>query len=195
MDLKVPLKDKEKRKEYNRIYNEENKEKISLRKGKYNKIYDLKNKEEISNKKRNYYIKNKEKISIRQKKYYLDNKEKILIKTNQYKMDNRESNAISDKKYYEDHKEEIKKYRKKWAQSNPEKRRLTMLKQMELRKDWGIEPINKYFKGAHFHHLHIDRNHSVGIYIPADLHRSIPHRHNNQDSMNKINKEAIKWYK
>ena len=174
----------------------------------YNKRTYQKDKENDNFKKQNpeyskeYYYKNRDKILVCKKEYYqenIDDKRAYNIKYNKTHQEIR-------KKYHEEHKVEKKEnfkkwynnnpnYKNEWRKNNPEKRRLYDLKKKELRKDWGIEPINDYFKGAHLHHLHIDGNHAVGIYIPADLHMSIPHRYDNQDSMNKINKESIKWYK
>lgn len=31
-------------------------------------------------------------------------------------------------------------------------------------------PINQRFEGSHFHHLHINSNHTLGIYIPDEIH-------------------------
>lgn len=171
MDLKVPFKDKEKWKEYYKI----NKEKISLQ----NKEYYIKNRERIKNCQKIYNESHKEDKAIYDKEYYKINKERI---------------SICNKGYYHINKEKRSKIIKKWKEENPEKRRQYFLNQQERKKDWGIEPINEYFKGAHFHHMHVDENHSVGIYIPADLHRSIQHKYNDKDSMNNINRIAIKWY-
>ena len=54
---------------------------------------------------------------------------------------------------------------RKWQQENPKAMRLYAKKQKYQRKGWGFEPINEYFEGAHFHHIHVDGNHSVGIFI------------------------------
>jgi hypothetical protein len=56
------------------------------------------------------------------------------------------------------------------------------------------KPINSYFTGAHLHHLHIDDDHRIAIYIPAELHNSIYHAYNKPETMNKINELAMEWY-
>lgn len=126
-----------------------------------------------------YYHKNKERENKRLKGYREENNEKIL----QYSRDYRKNNP-----------EKVNKINRAWLKNNPEKRKLYDLKKKESRKDWGIEPINEYFENSHFHHLHVDENHSVGIYVPGELHNSIWHSHKDQESMNKINKAVIKWY-
>lgn len=59
----------------------------------------------------------------------------------------------------------------------------------------GRNPINQHFKGSHFHHMHINGNNTIGIYIPEKLHRKNNHCNweRNQESLNKINKEALLW--
>ena len=65
---------KEKKAEYNRIYNIVNKEKIA----EYNRIYDIVNKEKIADRKNIYNIVNKEKIAEYNRIYNIVNKEKIV---------------------------------------------------------------------------------------------------------------------
>lgn len=97
-------------------------------------------------------------------------------------------------KYYKKNKDEILKTKNKWQKSNPNKVRLYDLKKNKRQRGWGIDSINNYFKGSHFHHMHINKNHAIGIYIPMNLHMSMSHRYNNRESMNKINNIAIEWY-
>ena len=139
-----------------------------------------------------YYQKNKDKILEQKKEYYLDNID--LMK--QKNRDRYIKDPEHGKKHYRKYKKQMNQNVKDWYKKHPEKLKLKRLKAEAKLKGWGNpQPINEHFKGSHFHHLHVDGNHTVGIYIPEDIHRSIPHRHDNQDSMNKINKEAIKWYK
>ena len=62
------------------------------------------------------------------------------------------------------------------------------------RRDLGMKPINAYFEGSHFHHLHLGNDHAIGLYIPADLHRSIFHSSKTGIGMDEINKLAIAWF-
>jgi hypothetical protein len=43
------------------------------------------------------------------------------------------------------------------------------------RRGFGHAPLNDWFEGSHFHHLHINGDHAIGIYIPKELHQSIWH--------------------
>ena len=57
------------------------------------------------------------------------------------------------------------------------------------RRSYGFEPLNEYFEGADAHH--IDKVHV--LFIPRELHRSIKHSLDKQETMNKINTRAICW--
>ena len=94
---RYPLLDKEKIKEYQKEYRENNKEK---RKD-YDKEYRENNKEKLKKDKKKYHENNKEKIKEYQKKYRENNKEKIK----EYK-----------KKYHENNKEKTKEYQKKYRE-------------------------------------------------------------------------------
>lgn len=62
------------------------------------------------------------------------------------------------------------------------------------RVTFGCEPINSYSPGHVFHHLHLKSDHSIGIYIPKELHQSIPHSSKSGYGMNEINEAAMQWY-
>lgn len=51
------------------------------------------------------------------------------------------------------------------------------------RRAYGYDPLNEPFEGSVGHHL--DRVRVINI--PEDLHKSVPHSQNNQESMNQIN--------
>ena len=53
----------------------------------------------------------------------------------------------------------------------------------------GFFPINKYFKESEGHHI----SENFVIYIPRELHRSIPHNIWTGKNMDKINKLAIEY--
>ena len=69
----MPLKDPEKRKEYDRLRYIKNKE----QKKEYMRLQYIKNKEKRKENKRLHYIKNKEKIDIKSKEWAQNNKEKM----------------------------------------------------------------------------------------------------------------------
>ena len=88
--------EKEKKKEYNKKYYQDNKNKIIEQQKEYCKI----NKQQINKQKKEYYQNNKEQISEKQKKYCKINKEKISEKRKKY-----------HKKYYLENNQQIKQYR------------------------------------------------------------------------------------
>ena len=80
----------------------------------------------------------------------------------------------------------------KFKKDNPEKRIMYDQRKNEKRSDWGCCPINKKFEGSAFHHLHIQGNKDVGIYLPADLHRC---SHSHKDSSILVmNGKAMHWF-
>ena len=113
-----------------------------------------------------------------------------------------------DKKYRETHKEQIKEYAKKynknyyqihkelcanrvkkWIRENPEKYRMLYSRHNAKRKELGYVKLNKWFIGSHGHHVTRD----FVVYIPKELHISIPHNHETGKGMNEINLLAIKY--
>ena len=101
---------KECRKEYEKKYQEENKEKI--RDGM--KKYYEENKEKIRDGMKKYQEENKEKRREFNKKYREENKEKIREGKKKYRRENKEKIKEYNKKYWEENKEDIKEYKKKY---------------------------------------------------------------------------------
>ncbi len=93
---------KECRKEYNKTYNEINKEKIKIKNREWNKAN---------------YKANKKEIDLRHKKYDVDNKEERKLYTKNYYINNKEKINIQHKEYRENNKEEIKLRTKRWKES------------------------------------------------------------------------------
>jgi hypothetical protein len=56
-------------------------------------------------------------------------------------------------------------------------------------------PINQRFEGSHFHHLHINNNHVLGIYIPDEIHLKNNHANWKYDkaALRRINNAALIW--
>lgn len=112
--------------------------------------------------------------------------------------ENREHILKQKKEYASSHREQIaaymREYIKIWREKNPDKVRQIANKGYINRASWGVSPLNSYFKSSHFHHLHINNNHSVGLYIPKALHESFPHRSSDLISMEKINAVAFEWF-
>ena len=161
---------------------------ISLKIGISGKIYEssiIIYKGDISrNTNRKWKEENKEHRKEYGKKYYKNNKEK-----------NKEDSKKRNKKWYKNNKNTRYKYNKEWRKNNPEKVRAWDIRSRAKRKEWGYNPINKYFKDSHFHHLHINGDKNIGIYIPAEIHKSVWHSNKDQKTMNKINNLAFEWLK
>ena len=121
---------------------------------------------------------NKERLKLQQKKYREQNKEKII-------KDRRE--------YYQNNKESCDKYNIEYKRNNKDRVKIWGAKNNANRKGLGYKPVNKSFKGSHFHHTFIDDDQDIGIHIPAELHNSVWHGRNNKESMDKINNLAFKW--
>ena len=100
-------------KESNKLYHENNKEKILETK----KLYRENNKEKISETNKLYYENNKRKILERKKLYYENNKRKILERKKLY----RENNKEKIKLYLENNKEKISERKKLYRENNKEK--------------------------------------------------------------------------
>ena len=163
-------KDKEKEKEYNKKYRQANKEKM---KG-YNKRYRLANREEIKKKKHEYYLVNKEEILKQKHEYQQANKRKISEQHCEYRQAN---------------KEKCTKTIKCWRNKHPEKVREMSRRHYNKRRNLDSHPLNKWFKGCEGHHI----NFNDIIYIPRELHKSIPHCLTTGRNMSLINNLAYQF--
>jgi hypothetical protein len=84
------------KKEYDKEYREENKEKMKL----YQKEYRQKNKEKIQIRKKVYCETNKQKLSETNKKYHQKNREEILKKQKIYRENNKQKLSEKQKAYF-----------------------------------------------------------------------------------------------
>jgi hypothetical protein len=87
------------------------------KKKQYNKEYYLNNKEKLIQKRKEYRLNNKEKQKQYKKEYYLNNKEK----QKQYYLNNKEKQKQYKKEYYLNNKEKIKQKTKEYCLNNKEK--------------------------------------------------------------------------
>lgn len=194
--------------EQRKEYRAKNKELIAEKKRKYNKI----NSEKISKKKKELYANKKEKILEKMKTHYDQNRDKIKQRSKEYYYKNKENVLLRVRTYTDEHKDEIykrhreyatinkehlKEYKAKWARS--ELGRLYIHNRRVKRQELGYKPINNYFKGSHYHHLryitetgHIDND--IGVFIPAELHKSVCHNGTTRINMDIINRLALEWY-
>ena len=129
-------------------------------------------------------------------KRYENNVEKFAAHHQEYKTRGRDVILEGRKRYYQrikvKHYQYIKDYRK--TPSGQKIQRLAYAR----RKKYGFAPLNEPFDGAEFHHLHRDLDgnvdHSIGIYIPSEIHQRLYHNHKTWQGMDEMNKIAIEWY-
>ena len=115
-----------------------------------------------------YYQKNKEKIKESQRKY----REGGLSRQNNHNQQPHIKEKLK-RKYKKDFADNREKYLEIWAK----------------RKGRGYIPLNEYFDGADGHHID---NEQV-IFMPMFIHRKIPHRHDDPETMQVINLWALFW--
>lgn len=137
-------------------------------------------------------VRAKSRISF--KKYYkdwhLNNKEKCNKNSKKWNLNNKDRHKELNEIWNKNNPDKIKKYSYKHSRTiNGKKIRI---KVSSRRRKLGFNPLNEYFEGSHFHHLHIN-NSNDGYYIPAELHKSIWHSHKDKETMNKINKIVFEW--
>ena len=167
-ERKMPYKNKEDKKEYNKKYRQANTEKIKKQKHKY-------------------YLTHKKETAIYNKNYYATYKGKA----HEYYLTHREEKATYNKQYKQANRERMNANSKGWNKEHPERVRERVRKEQHKRRGLGHLPINKHFKGAVFHHL--DRD--AGIYIPEWLHKACyPHNVWTGKGMDKANETAIRWW-
>jgi len=70
-----------------------------------------------------------------------------------------------------------------WRAANPDKERRIYEKQNAQRRSLGFVPLNSWFLGCEAHHI----NPQDVVYIPKDLHRSLPHNLFTGKNMERIN--------
>jgi thiamine kinase-like enzyme len=76
---------------------------------------------------------------------------------------------------------------KQWKQKNPKKIKALRIKYKCKRRQFGFIPLNEFFEGSVFHHLDLN----YGIYMPEEIHKSIPHSVLRNYNMDEIN--AVAW--
>jgi len=169
----------------------------------YDKEYYQRNRNKILKRKKDYYIRNRERFRGDNKQYYENNRQRILEQKRQHRKNNHQRYLERGRKYRLGHSEERKKYCKdhreqglqsvrKWQMGHPQKaRELDLRHQNKRKRNLGFNPLNKSFEGATAHHI----NRTEVIYIPEELHKSIPHCLETGRNMKKINRFAINFVK
>lgn len=106
--------------------------------------------------------------------YHEKNKDSIHVRHQQYRKDNKGSINNAHAEWF---KTELGKECKR--------------RNRQRRRGFGYEPINNKFEDSVFHHLHIDEDHNIGIYLPNDLHQSMYHNSFTGEGMLAINIIAL----
>ena len=132
-----------------------------------------------------YYQENREEILREERWHSQRHKERIVRQKEQ-----RERQRKHQHEYYLSHREERLAYGKYWRDSNSDKTREERKRSRSKSRGLGYIPINKYFRGSHFHHLDKD----IGVYIPEWLHMAYPHNLWTEKGMDKINAAALYWW-
>lgn len=137
-----------------------------------------------------YYINNGEKELKQHREYRRNNKEHIGEYYKQWCKDNPEKIKEQKKRWRRIHLGEIIKLMKKWRADNPERVREIDKRHLHKRqRNLGFIPLNKSFSGAVAHHI----NTNDIIYMPAKLHKGVPHCLETGRNMKIINGVARQW--
>lgn len=102
------------RKEYDKQYREDNKEKLRERQ----KEYYEQNKDKILEQCKQYYEQNKDKLNEQCKQYYEQNKSKIIEQRKQYYEQNKDKKKEYDKQYREQNRDKRKQQWKQYYEQN-----------------------------------------------------------------------------
>ncbi|MCK9577354.1 MAG: hypothetical protein M0R51_15730 [Clostridia bacterium] len=176
----------------NKQWREENKEHTQA----YNKAKYANNKEANQEHNKAYWAANKERLKEQNKRWKEDHKESVREYDKKWREENKEHYTEYHEKYREENREILRIKNRAWLKTDAGKKASTKHKQK--RRELGFNPINERFEGSEFHHLHIDLegnpDNSIGIFIPAELHKSIVHNHSTWSGMEEINALAIDWF-
>ena len=122
------------------------------------------------------------------REWYAKHSEQFKLKNKRYRTKYPRYSKQHSKQYREDNPERVSLITKRWKMNHPEK-----IKEYNTKRNRGLGfiSLNKYFKGSVAHHL--DRVYVV--YIPKEVHESIPHCLETGEGMEEINKFAIDFIK
>ena len=168
---------------------------------------------------REYYLAHMEQKKSYSKKYYMAHPEQRKETMKAYYQANKGSRGKCNKerrqahmeqtrdcsrKYYLSHTKLVKERALIWQSTNRKrvresqkrynqtpKGKIACRKHEGNRRQLGFIPLNSYFEGAHAHH--IDKKQV--IYVPAELHRNIPHSVSQNTNMEAINARALEFLK
>jgi hypothetical protein len=114
------------------------------------------------------------------------NKNTLLRQQRRYKKEHKEEIAIQRKGYIKNHKKELADYQRRYRETSDGKA-AHIRGQVKRERNLGFIPLNTYFNDCEGHHI----THSVVIYIPKGLHKSVWHNLNTYQNMEVINALAL----
>ena len=155
--------------------------------------FSLRPLDEMRDRKENYkkyYREHRDKKLAYTRQYHIKHRDERLARGKQWRETHRDEISASKKLYYEQNKDKCKQSVKAWQESHKEQyREIGRRKSSKRQRSLGFIPLNKYFEGCEAHH--IDRNYV--IYIPRELHQSIPHDLIRGTNMLIINALAVEY--
>lgn len=156
------------------------------------KRYQEEHKEYLAECGREWRLENKEHCARKKHENYMTNRDRILARHRLWDAANPKLKRLYSTRYKHSHPAETK-ARAVIYYSSPAGKQSTRLHNFKRRR-LGHMPLNDWFDGAVFHHLRVLKSgkldDDVGVFIPRELHYSVPHNRNNYD---KINDLAISW--
>lgn len=131
------------------------------------------------------------------KEKYFNNIEKEKEDHMEWKIKNAEHIKAYRKRVYDEDPDKAKRRHKVWLATISGKKHLR--KYNHQRRGLGHNPLNEFFEGSDEHHLRYsnsqeDKDNDMTIYVPRELHRSIPHNGNTGKNMREINIACLEWY-
>jgi hypothetical protein len=123
---------------------------------------------------KSYYENNKDKRKL----YLEENADKIKLQMHEYY-----------KSYYAEHKDDIRARVAAYRKTDAGK--LVKSRDAHKRRGYGFDPLNTRFDNSEFHHLHLNNDLNIGIFIPKELHNLIFHNSITGQGMDEINVVAL----
>lgn len=133
-----------------------------------------------------YYFTNHDEILEKQHVYGAEHKDAISVKTKQF----REENPEYMSQYRADNREALLEWARGYRLRNPEKLHAASAK----RRAFGFDPVNVAADGFHAHHLWLNDNKDLVIYLPIFLHYLHSHDHNKPETMITPNALALDYW-
>jgi hypothetical protein len=130
------------------------------------------------------------------KKYCKEHKEERNERDKKYYKEHLKEMKERNKKYYKEHIEEAKEWEKKYRKTS--EGRESVHRHGLKRKYLGYAPINNPVFGYHYHHFRhlplVGEDADIGIYIPEQVHKAIPHNGWTGKNITKVNFMTLDWY-